>query len=156
MPYRVLFVGVGSPHGDDRIGWLVADELMQLADCEARVVSSPAIRKASSPADLLDWLEGVFDRLVVCDACSAEGSPGTCTRWIWPEPSVRRALPAGTHQLSLVDALDLASSLQRLPNEVILWGVQAESVEPQPELSVSVAAALPDLVQRIRGDLLHA
>lgn len=155
MPSRVLFVGVGSPHGDDRIGWLVADELRQWAASETPAGNSPAIRKASSPADLLDWLEDV-DRLVVCDACSANGSPGTSTRWVWPEPSVRRAHAAGTHQLSLVDALDLATSLHRLPEEVILWGVQAGSVEPQDELSHSVAAALPALVERIRGDLLRA
>lgn len=158
---RPLFVGIGSPHGDDRIGWVVADDLARFARCgsigEGSVAGPPvpAIRKASSPADLLDWLDDI-DRLVVCDACRANGPPGTVSRWVWPEPPIEREHPSGTHQLGLASVLDLASVLGRLPGETVIWGVHIESLEQRPDLSDAVATALAGMVKRIWGDLTRA
>jgi hypothetical protein len=53
---RTLFAGTGSPHGDDRIGWLIADALDKLVPPDVEV------RLASTPSHLLDWLDE-FDRL---------------------------------------------------------------------------------------------
>ena len=44
-----LVVGVGSHHGDDQAGWLVADLLAASASEDV------AVRKAKTPAEILDW-----------------------------------------------------------------------------------------------------
>lgn len=87
---QILFVGLGSHHGDDQIGWLVADRLATERD----LPSSVAIRKAAIPLDLLDWLEGV-DCLHVCDASQSAASSGKLQRWDW-DNATKHAGP--THQ----------------------------------------------------------
>ena len=46
-----LIVGVGSSHGDDQFGWLVAEQLA------ARAILRIVVRRRLSPADISDWLE---------------------------------------------------------------------------------------------------
>lgn len=87
MRTETLFVGVGSPHGDDRAGWLVADALSDLFGTDvstqasgtlnagglpSRKYPSLAIRKTCIPADLLDWLDGAA-KLIICDALCGAG-----------------------------------------------------------------------------------
>ncbi len=73
-----LFVGIGSPHGDDQAGWLLADLLRgQFASAGGILV-----RQAVVPADILDWLNGV-EHLHVCDACTTGSPAATLHRWEW-------------------------------------------------------------------------
>ncbi len=87
-PPQTLFVGLGSPHGDDQIGWLIADRLA----AERGLPGTVAVRKAAIPLDLLDWLEGV-DCLHVCDALQGPTTFGEVQRWEWADASLS---PEGT------------------------------------------------------------
>lgn len=170
MVEKTLLVGIGSPHGDDRLGWHVADALADrlhashkgLPGGHTAGLNSPvpersqvAIRKAGSPADVLDWMEGL-DRLLICDACRSGGPPGFAYRWSWPDRAIERAHCSGTHDLGLAGVLELAQQLQRLPPAVVVWGVEAENLKPQDEFSAGVAARLAGIVNTIWSDLGHA
>ena len=53
-----LLAGVGSPHGDDQIGWEVAQHVQQ------RLPENDfSVRLARAPCDVLHWLDGV-ERLI--------------------------------------------------------------------------------------------
>jgi len=197
MPAETLFIGIGSPHGDDRLGWHVADALTERlqraqgdlpgdkslsensepltpnpspprGEGSIRIGSKPAglkshampearvaIRKAATPADVLDWLEGT-SRLMICDACRCGGPAGFAYRWIWPDPAIELAHGSGSHDLGLAGVLELAARLERLPPAVVVWGVELDSVEPQDTFSNSVRAHLPGIVDTIWRDLGHA
>lgn len=163
MPGTTLFVGVGSPNGDDRAGWLVADALSEIVDSEfarqrvnfmngggtstvrrTRLI----VRKACVPADLLDWLEGV-DRLIVCDAICGCGAPGTLHYWSWPAPQIGQCRSLGSHDFGLHAVLETAGALGQLPPEVIVWGIEAGQVLPNAGLSPEIERSLPDLINRI-------
>ncbi len=143
-----LFVGIGSPHGDDRAGWLVADALASLDG------DGVCVRKASIPADLLDDLNGAR-KLVICDAVRGAGAPGSLHQWRWPDPRIAQARSSGSHDLSLSDVLQMAANLGQLPSEVIVWGIEASAVgaEPNRDISQDVQRTLPGLVKRIRCEL---
>ena len=151
---RTLIVGIGSPHGDDQIGWRVAEAL--------RSAVSPAIevREASTPSQLLDWLEGV-DRLIVCDACQArrrapDGSAGdtlSVHRWQWPTLQVSTLRSAGSHSFGLPQVLQLAERLGRLPQEVIVFGVEGRQFEAFASRSPDVESLISNTVQVIAGEL---
>jgi len=147
---RTLFAGIGSPHGDDRIGWLVADALREFARTDIE------IREAATPSDLLDWLEGI-DRLIVCDACTS--APSTTStdhalhRWEWPTQEVATLRSANSHAFGLPQVLQLAERLGTLPPVVIVFGVAAESFDAFAELSPNLAAAQDAIVQRIAIDV---
>ena len=77
-----LFICLGSAHGDDQAGWIVAEELERLLAGRSCAVT---IRALSSPLDLIGELDHI-EHLIVCDACDAECSeanqspcsPGPC------------------------------------------------------------------------------
>jgi len=138
-----LVVGVGSAHGDDQFGWLVAKQLTSGS------AGGAVVRSARSPAELLDWLEGC-ERLIVCDACQSLGSPGAFHSWVWPEVPRRALRTAGTHDLGLAAALELAEQLRLLPAETLIWCVEIETPQPGGAVSPCIEAAAVRAAQGIR------
>jgi len=139
-------VGLGSPHGDDRIGWVVVQELA------TAMPGKVDARTGRHPAELLDWLYGVDD-LVVCDACRSGGRTGQLHRWCWPTDSLAIPERSGSHDLTLPFALALAGRLGRLPERVTVWGVELGDASPNGPLSGAVQNAVPWIVQTIADDL---
>jgi hydrogenase maturation protease len=137
-PPITLIVGIGSAHGDDQIGWLLADALTKmLADHPpSRTIM---VHKAKSPIDLLNWLDEKADaniqRLLICDACHGLGVPGTSCRWNWPNSELDNVRFSGSHDFGLTAVLQLAQSLGRLPPDVTVWGTQIEQARPGTGLS---------------------
>ncbi|MEZ6057610.1 MAG: hydrogenase maturation protease [Planctomycetaceae bacterium] len=140
-PTQTLVVGIGSPHGDDQAGWLVAREV---TECDARL--------AKSPADLLDWIAD-FDRLIVCDACQGLGAVGTARRWDWPSDQLPNATRSGTHDLSLPQVLHLCDTLGWLPREVIIWGIESRPGSATTPMSPEVQLAIPEVARQIHQTL---
>lgn len=143
---RTLVVGIGSPHGDDQVGWIVVRELATVMADEIEV------RTLRQPAELLDGLHDV-DHLVVCDACRTGGAAGDLFRWTWPTPSIVIPERSGSHDLTLPFVLALARRLGKLPERVTVWGVELGSDSPTAPLSTAVQNATPGIVRTIADDL---
>ncbi len=158
MTSKTLFVGIGSPHGDDRVGWMVADELL------GRAI---AVRKASTPSQLLDWLDRI-DRLIVCDACqpvanrqvqatgdsappadTSTASPPNVHCWKWPTLNVAQLRSAGSHAFGLPQVLELADKLGKLPDGVVVFGVEGTRFDAFAELSANLQANFERIVSEI-------
>jgi hydrogenase maturation protease len=134
MPaHTTLFVGLGSSHGDDRVGWLVADAL------EPRLTGNAVVRRAAAPLDILDWLDRI-DCLALCDACRGMGPVGTWQRWRWPFTEIPAARARHSHDVGLSAALLLTARLGQLPREVVLWGIEIGQTEPEQRASPDVTA----------------
>jgi hydrogenase maturation protease len=145
MDTRPLIVGLGSHHGDDAVGWHVAEALAR------RVGDAAVVRTARSPADVLDWTVGV-DWLLLCDGCRGSGPPGCVRRWTWPLSAPALAW-SGTHDLGLLDVMALAERLGRLPRRVYVWTVEVEQTASGQRLSPRVAAAVPVVVDGMQQAL---
>lgn len=143
---RVLAVGIGSPHGDDQVGWLVARALAEMMPGKVHV------KTARQPAELLDWLKDV-EHLIVCDACQAGGEAGKLYRWTWPTDSLATDERSGSHDLTLPFVLALAERLGKLPERVTVWGIELGNASPGGSLSNSVRNAVPRVVQIIADDV---
>ncbi len=148
LPRPIRLIGVGSPHGDDAVGLEVIRRLRELAVVQAGV----ELRVAQGGQCLLDHLDGLGS-LVVIDAAAGD-RPGTIHRLEWPDPRLQRFRPASTHGLGVAEALDLAAVLGVLPSAVVVFGVEATSLEAGHGLSAPVAAVIPELIERIRAELL--
>lgn len=121
----ILFVGVGSPHGWDRLGWSVAESLRQNTE-------GLAIRQTSSPSRLLDWLDGI-DALHVGDAFLGKRAVPRLHCEPWPTRQFAQQRAYGTHELGLLETLQLASTLGMLP-PTTLWAMEVsqEGIDPDP------------------------
>lgn len=126
---RACWIGVGSPHGDDRVGWDVTDRLRSRATLEMETVPAVEFVKLASPVDLLDLADRPFRRWLICDAFAGPGPVGRLRHWRWPADELDDVCFGGSHDVSLAASLTLAGNLGRLPPRVDIWGID---IGPQP------------------------
>lgn len=145
MSAPMLFFGIGSPQGDDQVGWLVAQTLSRraLADLE--------VRTASTPADLLEPSSN-RECLIVCDACRSSYPIGTIHRLVWPSSRFLQLQWSSTHDLDLPGILQLASKLRWLPDRVIVWAIEIGSAS----LGTPVSDSMRRLVESIADHIIHS
>jgi hydrogenase maturation protease len=144
-----LLVGIGSPYGDDRVGWDVARRVAQVLG------DALPVRCLRTPADLLDLLQGI-ETLDICDALASDVAVGSVHCWTWPAPEIECASFIGSHDLSLPAVLALAETLGRLPALVRIWGIGVKPGVAWDSLSAAAAATVPGVVERICRVLIHA
>ncbi|MDR7866043.1 MAG: HyaD/HybD family hydrogenase maturation endopeptidase [Sporomusaceae bacterium] len=102
--------------------------------------------------DLLRFLTGT-KRLVVVDAIAGGGPPGTFYRFAGDEVKAYFREKVSLHELGIKDVLAVLEATDRAIGEVVVLGVQPESLDVGLELTPVVAAALPDTVAAVLAEL---
>jgi hydrogenase maturation protease len=111
-------IGIGSPHGQDALGWLVVERLSKSKGLATQWIL------AKTPAEILDRCEGV-DELHLVDACIGTGS-GRLHRLQWPNDRMVDLRWTNTHGIDVPGALHLAAELGMLPASVTIWAIECE------------------------------
>ncbi len=142
---RDRIVGIGSPHGNDSIGWLLIERLRRRIGLEAEM-------QAATPAELTELACGC-DRLIVVDAARVDLPAGRVLRLAWPDPRIFTSVSRSTHSLGVADALRLAEVLGRLPPRVILLCVSAGDSPALALPQAGVLAALDELEREVAAEL---
>jgi hydrogenase maturation protease len=139
----VVVMGLGSPlRRDDGLGLAALRRLTERGRLPASV---RVVEGGTLGVGLLD-LTGGGERLLVLDAVVAGGPPGRLVRLAGEAAVKRRGGPVSAHDLALPDALALARRLGRGPSELVVLGLEPESVQPGAGLSDAVEAELDELV----------
>lgn len=99
-------------------------------------------------ADLLDL---VADRakVIVIDAIDADAQPGTVLRLKAEDLAPDEGAPISLHQLGLAQSLAMADQLGCAPREVVVFGIQPKTIETGLELTETVAAAIPSVIEAV-------
>ena len=142
MDFAQQVLAIGSGHGDDQLAWRLIERLQMRQGVNARAVA------LSDPARLHDYLDGC-ERLIVVDACVGSGSPGTITRLEWPDVRIGQRHSHSTHGIGVAEALQLAEKLDRLPPQVVLFGIELSQCQPGNSLSDIVENAFNELEEKI-------
>ncbi|WP_018868808.1 hydrogenase maturation protease [Thioalkalivibrio sp. ALgr3] len=145
---EALVIGIGNPwRGDDGIGHAVVDAL----------ADTPGLATAKShgePAELMELWQG-HDPVVLVDAIVTGATPGTLHRLDAREPLPRGARYS-SHGIGLAEAVELARSLDELPDTLIVHGIELARLEDGAGLSPEIRDSLARVVSRITGDLAEA
>jgi hydrogenase maturation protease len=146
---RVQVIGVGSPYGDDRLGWATAEMVQRALDPEAVKVSI-----CDRPGALLlsEWQEG--QRLVLVDAMRSGAQPGSLHR-IAACDIGEATSAASSHGFGVAEALALARVLGRDLSQATVFGVEMSPQQADDVLSDPVRRALPALVEQIAAEVLY-
>jgi len=146
---RAVVAGLGAEdRGDDAAGLEVARLLSWFAPDGVRVYALPGGRTA----DLLEVWEGA-PLAVVVDAAVSGAPPGTVHRLdglagsLLPPPD-----RSSTHGLTVADVIELGRALGRLPERLLVFGIEAGQVDPGRGLTPPVRAG----VQRAVRDVLQS
>jgi hydrogenase maturation protease len=141
-------VGLGSPWGDDRVGWEV------MARLRHRLAPGDWAEALTHPLHLLD-IPPHYRQWIIVDASRGGGSPGTIQRLIWPDARLMAARTVSSHGLDLAVVLELAMRLGRLPPRVVIFTIEgaATAFGPAATVSAPVAAAIPTVVAHILAEI---
>lgn len=149
-----LVIGLGSPdRGDDAVGQAVAAAVQDAVDAQGL----PGVRVLTheDPTGLIDlWADA--DVAVVVDAVRSGAAPGTlmvidagARAGTVADRAWARTGRGGTHALGLAAVVELARALHRLPDHLVLVGVEGEGFDHGAPLSDAVAAAVPRAVRGV-------
>ncbi len=134
---RLLIVGVGSPFGDDTLGWQVLDAL---PEGELRRPGwDLRLAKADRPGTALLDLLAASDSAVLIDALLTDEPPGT-VRLLEPGELALLGAPYSSHALGVAEVLALGERLDMLPPELWIIGITPGRRDP---------AAVTALLQRL-------
>jgi len=148
VPASDAVFGLGSPHGDDAVAWLVVERLRTQAPANFRITA------VDDPLQIVAQLDHCR-QLTVIDACQGAGPPGSITRLRWPDARLAAYRRSSTHAVSLADALHLADALGKLPDCVVIYGIEiGSSLSSADGISGELAAALPQIERFIADDLV--
>ncbi|HSG15201.1 MAG TPA: hydrogenase maturation protease [Anaerolineae bacterium] len=144
MP-KTLVIGVGNAfRGDDGLGLIVAQRLRELA-----LPGVTVLEQSGEGAALVESWEDA-GRVIVVDAVSSGGEPGTIHRF----EAAGQPLPAlfsggSSHAFGLAEAVELARQLDRLPTSLVIYGVEGKSFDLGTGLSPEVEAVVEVLTEKI-------
>lgn len=141
----IRVIGVGNVwRGDDAVGLQAVRRLRERLGPSVEVVEAEGDGLA-----ILDLMEGI-DHVILIDAVQGEGRPGTTVRLdLSTETRWGALIPCSTHAIGIADAIDLARTLGRLPKQIILYGIEIESVDSGVSLSGSVREGLDIVVEQV-------
>lgn len=145
-----LIIGVGNRfRGDDGIGPALADRLRAepLESCD--IVDS-----SGEAAELMELWEG-HDLVVIVDAVKSDMLPGTIHAVdVGDDHLPLEAFQASTHTFGLAQAVELARALGRLPQRLIIYGVEGSDFAPGQAMSDAVSGTAEIVADRIRNLVL--
>ena len=108
---------------------------------------------ADEPTRLLEgW--GDADLLVLVDAVKSGAEPGTVHRVEVGEHGLPRELGlTSSHVFGVEETIELARTLGRLPERVVVFGIEAKSLAAGESLTPAVAAAIEPVAEAVRREL---
>lgn len=143
----VVVIGVGNAlRHDDAAGLEIARRLRARADDAGVTV----YEHEGETLALLDVWEGA-DAVVLVDAIRSGATPGTIHRveaTAAPIP-VRLRGSSSTHAVGVGEAIELARTLHRLPERVVLFGVEGRRFDAGGGLSEEVEAITGELADAV-------
>jgi hydrogenase maturation protease len=147
-----VVIGVGNAvRGDDAVGLEVARRLRGTLPDGVEV-----LEREGEPTSLIDAWEGA-EVVWLVDAMSSGAEPGTVARVDATDGPVPGAFArTSTHHLGLPEAVELARAVGRLPERLVVFGVEGADFETGESLTPAVAEAVERVADAVRAEIgLH-
>ncbi|MDF1851995.1 MAG: hydrogenase maturation protease [Verrucomicrobiales bacterium] len=150
---KTVLIGIGNEfRGDDAVGRILVRRLAALE------LPGLEIRESSGECFSLMELWTDAERVILVDALQSGSAPGTIRRIDASTESIPADLvqQCSTHSLSLLEAVEMARALEKLPPEVLIYGIEGHRFEPGEELSPEVAQAVDEAFEQIQRECVIA
>ena len=120
----IRIMGIGSPFGDDQLGWQVAELLKKAPPLKMYLNQRLDIQISDRPGlALLMAMEGVETLYLVDALKTSDNQTGQICR-IESENLIADEKFFSTHGFDVTSAIKLASALEKLPPEAIIYAIK--------------------------------
>jgi hydrogenase maturation protease len=144
---KIVVLGVGNRlMGDDGFGPRVIEEL-QKRDIPSNVELMDA---GVGGMAILSWIEGA-DKVVIIDSVQTNNEPpGTVYRFTDKELPPSDMFMLSLHDLNLMDTINIGRVVQKMPDEIVIIGVEVKRVaEFVDGLTPEVEAAMKEVIDLV-------
>lgn len=150
----IKVLGIGSPFGDDQVGWRVAETLKQQLSLHDHKAQDVNIESHDRPGIRLIELMSEASTIFIIDAVKSGSEAGTIHRFENNEifESDNRF---STHDIGVSQALQLGCSLNALPANIILYGIEIDTIELGSNLSLCVERAIGLVVAQLENEIIN-
>jgi hydrogenase maturation protease len=143
-----LVLGIGNElRGDDAVGLVVARRTQQ------HLKLGVTVREAEPDGMLLLDAWGGADLVIIVDAMSTGMSPGTIRSFDCALPIPAYSQATSTHAFGVPQAIELGRALGRLPDRLVVIGIEGERFEHGTGLSAAVETAVDLAVGRVLEEI---
>ena len=149
---RIL--GIGSPFGDDQLGWEVIKLLQQKTSLHPLIPNQLQLNYYDRPGLYLLELMQDAHCVFLIDAIKTGAKIGTIH--CFENQAIEQIKTTlSSHSLGVASAMLMGRALQTLPNHVILYGIEIDEVLSEFNLSTPIINAIQALSTRIEQDILR-
>ncbi|MDD2919350.1 HyaD/HybD family hydrogenase maturation endopeptidase [Rhodoferax sp.] len=147
---RAVVLGIGNTIlSDEAAGVRAVEALEQAFRMPANVL---VIDGGTSGMEMIEDLSNL-DFLLVLDVVLTGAAPGTLVKIAGDEIPVFFRDKLSPHQIGLPDVLASLELLDAIPKEIVVLGVEPISLELGMDMTPTVAATIPELVNRTVAEL---
>jgi hydrogenase maturation protease len=151
----IRIMGIGSPFGDDQVGWRVAELLQKAPPLKHYLNQFLDIQISDRPGLGLTMIMDGIKTLYLVDALKAENNQiGQICRIENKNLMTKKEIFFSTHGFGVAAALELAQVLGKLPVETIVYGIKIDVIDYQVSLSPHIAKACDELAHQMTQELL--
>lgn len=146
---KPVVLGLGNPlFTDEGVGIRVLHQLM----AENLSGKAELVDGGTDGLTLLNIVEEA-EHLIVIDAIDGDLPAGSIQRIEMADIPVLISQKLSPHQLGFQEVLALAALREKLPDRLILFGVQPASLEWGTRLSPAVKASVPILIELVKSQI---
>jgi hydrogenase maturation protease len=106
--------------------------------------------------DVLSLLPEGIERLIIVDAVQGGGEPGTLYRFTPDDADLWARAITSVHQLGLAEGLALMAVATRIPEDVVIIGVEPKVIGWGLQLSPEIQARIPRITELVEREIERA
>ncbi len=140
-----IVIGVGNLfRSDDSVGILVVRELKKYQKDNLTIMEH-----SGEGISLMDIFKNE-KQIILVDAVSSKEKPGTI-HLIDPHKQVlpKKMFSCSTHNFGVAEAVEMSRSLNQLPEQLLIFGIEGKNFHPGEDLSPEVEHAKKKVIQEI-------
>ncbi len=146
---KILVLGIGNILMKDEGVGVRTIEYLQKEDLPQEVELLDG--GTSTPLLFPEFAEA--DYLIVIDAVKGGMSPGSIYRLRLEDLVPPDNSPVSLHDLGLIDALQMASLINKAPQKVLIFGIEPKEIDWGMELSPEVEGCIPKVAKLVREEI---
>jgi len=149
MNDSILIIGLGNEYrSDDGLGIYAAREIRR------RKIPGVAVAELAGEGTSLMQAWSGRSRVILIDAISSGAQAGEIHRLdVATDPIPSHYFHYSSHAFGVAEAVGLARTLHRVPDVLLLFGIEGKQFDAGPGLTDPVLRSMPDLLALIELDL---
>lgn len=145
---QISILGVGSPFGDDQVGWKVVENL-QAGRLNNRVI----LKKLDRPhLQLVEEIK-LDDTVFIIDAMKSNSQLGEIKR-LSLNDIANMNQPILSHDVGVISSLQIAAALNELPKQLTLFGIEIDEIRKDDTISDKVLDSISVVTTIIKTEIM--